>query len=327
MADIGGGRKVLIIDDSKFDVMLLADVLRNMGFIPICSNTSREGVMVAEEELPSIVLLDIVMPDIDGIETIKLLHQKKNPMEMPVIMVTSLDKPEYVKAALDAGAVDYVKKPFSEMELVARVRAALRQKQLYEELKQMNERLTKLAVTDGLTGVYNHMYLMEKLKEQFHISSRYGHCFSFVMLDIDFFKKVNDRYGHSVGDCVLKGVSKSMKESVRSADIVGRYGGEEFSVIMPMVNAEGACVASERIRKSIGEEEFICGEGRDVEGVKITVSIGVSSCPDGHIGGYSEMVVAADKALYEAKRSGRNRVYCFREGNIKEFKLNGGNEL
>ncbi len=327
MAGIGEGRKVLIIDDSKFDSAVLANVLRNMGFAPICSNTSREGLSLAEKELPSIVLLDIVMPDVDGIETVKLLHRKKNPMEMPVIMVTSLDKPEYVEAALDAGAVDYVKKPFSEIELVARVRAALRQKQLYEELKQMNERLTEMAITDGLTGIYNHMYLIEELKEQFHISLRYGHCFSFVMLDIDFFKMVNDRFGHSAGDCVLRGVSESIKESVRSADIVGRYGGEEFSVIMPMVDLKGACVASERIRKLIEEKEFVCRGGKDTVSVKVTVSVGVSSYPDSHVGNYSEMIVAADNALYGAKRAGRNKVYCFIEGTIKEFKLNGGSYL
>ena len=301
--------KILIVDDSKLSVRILSDILKNMGYDVVSAYSAKEALSMATSERPSLILLDIVLPDMDGIEVVSLVSKRENTKDIPVIMVTSLEQPEYLKAALDAGAMDYVRKPFSEVELTARVNSALRQKELYDKLK-------KMAVTDSLTSLYNHAYLVSKLERRVKESKRYDNPVSFIMMDIDHFKNVNDTYGHSAGDCVLVGVSDVIKSLVRDVDIVSRYGGEEFSVVLPFISLDKTCIVAERIRKNIEIHEFVCG---DYSGnISITISIGVSSYPDVGIKGHKDLIIMADKALYEAKSSGRNRTIYFKDGNFYE---------
>jgi diguanylate cyclase (GGDEF)-like protein len=219
-------------------------------------------------------------------------------------MLTGEDEQEDKVEGLELGADDYITKPFQYPELLARIRAGKRIVDLQKELVETNRRLELLSVTDGLTKLHNHRYFQDELARAFEESQRYARPLSLAMIDIDFFKKVNDTYGHAVGDDVLKCAARLFAESVRSTDLVARYGGEEFAVMMPETSLDDGCVFAEKIRSLIEATALDTQAGP----VPATVSIGVASVPHSRIHTAKELIVAADKALYRAKRAGRNQV-------------------
>jgi diguanylate cyclase (GGDEF)-like protein len=254
-----------------------------------------EALEKAGAFLPDLVLLDVDMPDLSGMEVIRRLKSEMRTMSIPVIFLTGSDSPEAKVKGFELGAVDYVTKPFDPTELRARVRATLRTKYLMDLLSQK-------AMIDGLTGTWNRAYFDERLPAEVSLSRRTGNQVSLVMLDIDHFKEVNDTYGHPFGDDVLRAVARALGARVRVSDVVCRFGGEEFAIILPNTDAPRATMLAEDLRLLISEMVILCGKTL----VPVTASLGVSDL--GRDQEASEMIKAADGAMYASKRSGRNRV-------------------
>jgi len=206
--------------------------------------------------------------------------------------------------SLELGANDYVIKPFDSSELLARVKVHGKIKRLQDELREKNRRLEELSNTDGLTKLYNRRYFMELFELEFERSKRYGSNLGFIMIDIDHFKEFNDTYGHLLGDRILVEVARILKGNLRINDQIGRYGGEEFALMMPETDLSGALVVAERHRRWI--DEFMMRE-EDKE-LRITISLGVASFPEMKADTLDDLVKLADDALLEAKREGRNRI-------------------
>lgn len=233
--------KILIVDDNQKNIRLLKDILEDENFIVFTADNGLPVLEMTQSIKPDAVLLDIMMPNMDGFEVCKLLKNNYEVKDIPVIMVTAKTEANDLKKALELGAFDYIKKPIDEIEVIARVQSALR-------FKQQQDKLRELASIDGLTGIFNHALLIELFEKELKKQERNSSNISFVMLDIDYFKKVNDTYGHTTGDFILKELSNILSSSTRSGDIVGRYGGEEFSIVLPETNKENAYQLCEKIR-------------------------------------------------------------------------------
>jgi diguanylate cyclase (GGDEF)-like protein len=215
-------------------------------------------------------------------------------------------------ASLEWGADAALGWPTDEKEILAWTRALLRLRQRFQRMSDKQRELEELSRTDGLTGLLNHRRLQERLYEEFRRAQRHGDGLSLLMLDLDYFKELNDRCGHQVGDRVLKDISKVIVASVRETDLCARYGGEEFAVLLPRTQLNGALSVAERIWKG--------ASAKPIEGQKVTVSIGVACCPSGTLKTPELLVRAADEALYRAKREGRDRICIDREGAASPLK-------
>lgn len=289
--------KVLIVDDNANNVRLLTEILEDEGYEVFALDNGLPVIDTAEVLKPDIILLDIMMPHMDGFQVCQLLKSNPELKEIPVIMVTAKTEGADIKRALELGSFDYIKKPFDEIEVIARIQSALRYREQQNILKEM-------ATRDSLTRLYNHSLLMELLEKELAKSARDNTGLAFIMLDIDHFKKVNDTYGHLVGDGVLKELASLLISSSRTGDIVGRYGGEEFGIVLPQIDLGGTRTLCERLREKIAVHQF----PRDEDCINITISIGVSFKEPGQSLTGKDMVKIADEALYKAKHSGRNRV-------------------
>ena len=273
-----------------------------------------EALTQVERYCPALILLDVMMPKMDGFEACKLLKSSVKTRYIPIIMVTALNEIEDKIKGIEAGADDFITKPFNKLELLARVKSLLRIKslhdQLQEKIKQLEdakEKLRELAVTDGLTGLFNYRYFKEYLELELKRAKRHRSDISLIMLDIDYFKIYNDTNGHLAGDEVLKSLAKLYTSNLRSIDIAARYGGEEFAFVLPETNKGAANFVAEKIRKLVENEIFEFEEKQPQK--KITVSIGVASFPQNGES-FEELVQSADKRLYIAKSAGRNKVVC-----------------
>ena len=296
--------RIAVVDDDAAIRRLMKLYLTRAGYSNIEIPTGEEARRQLNEVDWDIAILDRRLPDMDGV---LLCHElKSNPAFKTryVIMLTGESEQEDKVQGLDLGADDYITKPFQAAELLARIRAAKRIVDLQKELVESNKRLEMLSITDGLTKLYNHRYLQDELARAFDESMRYQRPLSFAIIDLDFFKKVNDTYGHAVGDEVLKAVSKMFQDSIRSTDLAARYGGEEFAVMMPETDLADAMIFAEKIRTMVESTPIETQAGT----IATTVSIGVSTIPHTRIHAAQELVVAADQALYRAKKSGRNQV-------------------
>jgi diguanylate cyclase (GGDEF)-like protein len=293
-----------IVDDDAAIRRLVRLFLARAGYDTIECTTGGE----ARQKLTAIpwdlAILDRKLPDMDGLELCAELKSKAEFRSRYIIMLTGEADQEDKIEGLELGADDYITKPFNYPELLARVRAGKRIVDLQKELMETNRRLELLSITDGLTKLNNHRHFQDELARAFEESQRYDRPLSLAMIDIDFFKKVNDTYGHAVGDEVLKAVSRLYKDSVRSTDLVARYGGEEFAVMMPETELNDGASFAEKIRSLIESTAIDTQAGP----LKVTVSIGVASVPLSRVQNSKELIVAADKALYRAKKGGRNQV-------------------
>lgn len=290
-------RKVLIADDNQLNLRLLEDILADENFIVYKTDNGLPVLEMVRELKPDVVLLDIMMPGLDGLEVCKLLKGDSDIKNIPVIMVTAKTDGNDLKVALDNGAFDYIKKPVDEIEVIARVQSAIR-------FKDQQDQLMECATKDSLTGLFNHALLMELLEKELSKQQREAGNIAFVMLDVDYFKVVNDTYGHMAGNLVLKELSEIFMSSVRLGDIAGRYGGEEFGMVVSNTKKDAVISLCERIRKNVEDYDFDIGN----KTIKITISMGIyfkSAEEDIHA---VDMVQKADEALYRAKHSGRNRV-------------------
>lgn len=263
-----------------------------------------EGFKILLNKSIDLILCDIEMPGIDGLKFLGMKRAKPEYNDIPVIMLTGIGDVRLKVQSLEMGASDYVTKPFDPAELIARVKVHLKIKQLQDELRKTVKEKEELSNTDGLTRIYNRRYFMELFDLEFQRAWRYQSNLSFIMIDVDHFKTFNDTYGHLLGDRILAEVSKLFKDNLRRHDQIGRYGGEEFALMMPETDLEGALVVAERHRKRI--EDFALYENG--EPLKVTISLGVASFPNPHVKKLDDLIRLADDALLDSKRQGRNRI-------------------
>jgi diguanylate cyclase (GGDEF)-like protein len=293
---------IFIVDDSALSRNGLSRLLEAEGHKVICLAESEGAADMIEEAGPDLLLLDVVMPKISGIELLGDLKRREAMATMPVIMVTAKTEAEDLRQALDAGAFDYVRKPFDPVEVLARVRSALR-------THDYMERLVYLAERDGLTGLLNHATILRELELSLSSLSEPGSCLSAVMCDIDFFKRVNDDYGHQAGDAVLSGLGQLLSSSLGATGQAGRYGGEEFLIVLGGFDPAMARRWAESLRAYVESREWE-GAGKKL---KFTMSFGIAyrEAGQGEAEGKSssrEILSEADGRLYAAKKAGRNRV-------------------
>jgi diguanylate cyclase (GGDEF)-like protein len=300
--------RVAIVDDDRAIRRLVRLYLTRAGYEVVEFATGKQARGELVQLTWDLAILDRRLPDMDGVV---LCHQLKANPELRsryVIMLTGEDEAEDKILGFDLGADDYITKPFQPQELLARIRAAKRIIDLQKELLESNRRLELLSITDGLTKLHNHRYFQDELARAFEESQRYHRPLSLVMADIDFFKKINDTHGHACGDEVLKAISGIFQQSIRSTDLAARYGGEEFAVMLPETNLEDAIAFAEKLR-SIAETTAIPTQAGPLH---LTISMGVASVPHSRVHSAKGLVVTADKALYRAKKNGRNQVQAER---------------
>ncbi len=319
--DTTSKKRILVVDDHEDNVEVLRARLEARGYEVEGATNGQEALDTVGRWCPDLILLDVMMPDMDGLEVVKRLKADRNLPFIPVIMQTALDSTERMVAGLEAGADDYVTKPINFQELEARVRSLLRIKKLQQEvadrekeLSQMNDKLLHISLTDGLTGVDNRRALEQRLHEMFEHSLRLHEPVACVMCDIDHFKRVNDTYGHAAGDAILKQFAEILKQEAREIDRVGRYGGEEFLLLLPGTVLDSAVTFAERLRQRVADNTFSFEGGT----LNKTVSLGVASWPHPRISGREALLKAADDALYVAKEMGRNRVVRFDSAEFNE---------
>jgi len=275
-------KRILVVDDHEDNVEVLRARLEARGYDVKGANDGQAALDVVDHWLPDLILLDVMMPKVDGLEVVRRIKANESLPFIPVIMQTALDSTERMVAGFEAGADDYVTKPINFAELEARVKSLLRIKALQEalaererELSEMNDKLLQISLTDGLTGIDNRRSLEGKLHQMFEHSYRLHEPIACVMCDIDHFKKVNDTYGHQAGDEVLKAVAQILKGEAREIDSVGRFGGEEFLLLLPGTVLDAAVTFAERLRERVAEHTFSYDGGT----LKRTMSFGVASWP------------------------------------------------
>lgn len=325
------GRSNLPLSEDKPSILLVEHddtireavsvILKEAGLDCQAVSSPPEALQMVRKDTFHIIITDLNLPKMDGTELIEKVRELLP--DVKAIIMTGAPTMESAVVAVKRSIFDYIIKPFRAEDMLHRVRdawqkhrqAALIKELLQDlqvtnaELKKANNRLSMLSVTDGLTSLYNHRFLMECLKNEHKKVLRYKHPISILFLDIDGFKHINDTYGYSVGDAVLVELAKVVKGQLREVDVVGRYGGKEFCVIMPHTPFSGAKMAGERLVEVVARHNFSpSGKALDV-----TVSIGIASTSDVSVNSAGVMLEHADEALYVAKRRGKNQVCCWEE--------------
>lgn len=310
----GDAPTILIVDDHEDNVEVLRARLEAWGYRTATAMDGETALLQAAKVRPDLLLLDVMMPQIDGYEVARRLKADDELKYIPIIMQTALDSTEDKVEGLESGADDYIAKPIDFAELKARVRSMLRIRALQTELRRreaelsdFNHRLRVMAETDGLTGLDNRRHIEERLQEFFHHADRLNEPLSVVMCDLDKFKSVNDTYGHQAGDAVLQQFAAILKATAREIDRVGRYGGEEFLCLLPGTVLDAAVTFAERVRKEVEGHAFTFDGGT----LHRTASFGVAGWPHPSVTSPDALVKAADDALYVAKETGRNKVVRF----------------
>lgn len=304
--------KILVVDDIPVNIQLLDKQLSSSGFNIVIARNGEEALTQVDAEKPDLVLLDVMMPKLDGFETCRILKSNNKTNYIPVIMVTALNEMEDKIKGVEAGADDFITKPFNKHELLVRVKSLLRIKRLHDQLQekvdlleQAKERLRELAITDGLTGIYNHRYFKQFLAKEIIRTNRHNTKVSLAMIDIDHFKHYNDSHGHVAGDKILQQMAKLMAQNLRSIDVAARYGGEEFVAVLPQTDAHAAKIVAEKLRMLIENSQFEKEESQPNS--KITISVGIATYPD-NSKDLEGLINSADQRLYAAKAQGRNKV-------------------
>ncbi|MBI4408196.1 MAG: diguanylate cyclase [Gemmatimonadetes bacterium] len=302
--------RILVVDDVKDNVEIIAAQLRFRGYHVEAASRGEQALERVREDPPDLILLDVVLPDIHGYEVARRIKSDESLPFIPIILVTARDSTEDKVAGLDAGADDYLTKPIAFSELEARVRSMLRIKRLQDELEQKNRELAHLSISDGLTGLYNYRHIHDLVQEEFERARRTAEPVTVAMLDLDHFKAVNDTYGHQAGDRVLQQMAEILRRTAREIDKLGRYGGEEFIVLLPETEIEEATVFVERVRRQVSRHRFDIDRK---EPLRMTVSAGIAAYPHSRVHSADALIHLADEALYAAKARGRNRVIRFDE--------------
>lgn len=308
---------ILLVDDKKENLLALEAILKTPGLniSTALSGNSALGLMLEHDF--AVVILDVRMPEMDGFEVAELMRKSEKTKFIPIIFVTAFSTDEnYIFKGYETGAVDYLFKPLDPVILKSKVNIFLEldknKKELEEskrKIEKQNERLKELSITDGLTGLYNHRHFQNMLKREFAMVRRSSSDLSCFMIDLDYFKDVNDTFGHTFGDFVLQRFARLLKDAVRETDILARYGGEEFALLLPHTSLEGALVLAEKFRKKAETSVY----ESDGHSKRVTASVGVASYRTHHPSASSDLVTFADQALYRAKAEGRNQVRFYNQ--------------
>ncbi|HEX8140653.1 MAG TPA: diguanylate cyclase [Pyrinomonadaceae bacterium] len=300
---------ILVADDEPINRTLIQRRLERAGYFVLVAENGREAVEAATSSSPDLIILDVMMPLMDGLTACRLIKENVATRDIPVIFLSARDETDVKVSGLALGANDYISKPFKAEELLARVEVAMRMKRERDRLRLSAEeaRVTaeiaqERAMTDALTGLLNRYGLQRVLAHEYAEARRYARPLSCLMIDLDNFKTINDTFGHATGDAALKQVGVILTGVVRRSDMVSRYGGDEFLVLLPETDLEGAEALAEKVLASAARQEF--GDTRPR--FQLTLSIGAATLSEEESG--NDMIARADMALYEAKEQGRNRV-------------------
>jgi diguanylate cyclase (GGDEF)-like protein len=295
------GATVLVVDDSLVIRAVVRLSLEEAGYTVVEADSGLAAVDACRRCTPDVVLLDIEMPGMDGHEVLAMLKVDDDLKDVPVVFLTGRTGVDDLVSGMHGGAHDYLKKPFEPAELLARVGAAANVKRLQDELRRRNVELEHLSRTDLLTGLHNRRHFEDELARAHSAAIRHDEPFAVVLLDIDHFKRVNDTYGHAVGDDVLREFARRLADELRLQDTACRWGGEEFVILLPRTDIIGAAEVAERVRTSIGAAVL-----SDEYTIRVTVSGG---CAEGPAASVDEVLREADQQLYRAKNAGRDQIH------------------
>lgn len=308
--------KALVVEDDLSTRLLIKKIAESEGYEVIEAENGYEGWRIFQKEKDNIyiILLDWMMPKMDGMKLCRQIRKAFSTHYIYILLLTSKRNIEAIVEGLETGGDDYMTKPFSRRELVARIRVAERVAVLERKLSEANSKLHVLATTDPLTGILNRREFLKRLQDEIYRVSREKKFYNLIILDIDHFKRVNDTMGHTAGDMVLIEITNRIRTELRPYDLIGRFGGEEFLIGIPMANNEIGRNIAERIRTSICNKPFHAGN----EKLDITASLGLTSViPTGNkksmLNLLEDMIEKADSSLYRAKNEGRNRVIVYGE--------------
>ncbi|HVG38602.1 MAG TPA: diguanylate cyclase [Pyrinomonadaceae bacterium] len=300
---------ILFADDEEVNRTLIKRRLSRAGYEVITATNGAEAVEQAQRRAPDLVVLDLMMPVMDGQQACRLLKADGATKDLPVIILSARDETEVKVKCLTIGANDYVSKPFRVEELIARIEVAIRLKRERDSLRASADEAQARAdaayektLLDALTGLLNRHGLQRALARELSGARRYGRALSCLMFDIDHFKKINDTLGHPTGDLAITQFASALQETMRGSDIVCRYGGEEFLALLPETNLTGAATLAEKVRAAVAAGTF----GEEGNNFSVTISVGVAELQGEESG--NDMIARADTALYRAKQMGRNRV-------------------
>lgn len=307
--DKGGPPRLLIVDDNPRNLQVLGTILKREGYELIVAVDGKQALNAVIRTRPDLILMDVMMPVMDGFEACRRLKSDSAYRDIPLIFLSARGETDDLLRGFEVGAVDYVTKPFNRGELLARVRThvELRRSRMaletaYAELSAAHRELERAARTDPLTGLFNRREMMERIAGEIGRFHRKGTPFSVALTDIDDFKLFNDRYGHACGDRVLIAVADRMRDRVRRQDVVGRWGGEEFLVLLTDTEQEGAVAAGEKLRRAVRSATVSWGN----ETLSVRLTVGVSEFRNGMDA--DSCLREADERLYWGKAAGKNRV-------------------
>jgi diguanylate cyclase (GGDEF)-like protein len=286
-------KRILVVDDEKDLLKVLNMRLSSAGYEVFEKADGAGAFKAARELMPDLILLDVLLPDIDGKRIKSKLNEDESTARIPVIFLSAKSETTDKIEGLQLGADDYITKPFDSEELLARIKAALDKRDFYE----------KISMTDGLTALPNTAYFNKQFSLFFNIAKRYKKPFSLIIVDVDDLKSINDMNGHMAGDLILKEFAQIAKKCFRSADIIARYGGDEFTVIMPETNCEQAAISINRLKQNINSANPI--QYADTANITFSVSAGCATYEERFVSA-KEIFELADKALYENKKSSKN---------------------
>ena len=298
---------ILLVEDQEKDIRLIQNFLKGETYQLEEVKTGEEALSFVLRQKVDLILLDIMLPGMDGFEVVRRLKDSEAAKNIQIVAITSLQDMQSKIKGIELGADDYLIKPVNKHELKARVRALVKKKAYLDTLHDSYETAVHSAITDKLTGLYNRAFFEHFLGLELKRADRQKVPVALIMMDIDDFKECNDNLGHLVGDEVLRELGKLIKAGVREIDLAARYGGEEFVLVMPNTDRSGALVVAERIRKAVSEHEFLPDTILPIQ--KISVSMGISIYPLEAATG-KDLIKKADDLLYKAKDEGKNRV-CF----------------
>jgi two-component system, cell cycle response regulator len=294
--------KVLVAEDEPVSRLRLQAFLSKWGYTVLAAPDGAEALRIFEQEHPRLVILDRMMPHVDGLDVCRTIRRLGPEPYVYVILLTAQDESDQIVEGFQAGADDYITKPFAVQELEARVRTGARIAELQEQLISARERLRIEATHDSLTGLLNRAAFFDGFHKEVTRARRYKTPLALIMADIDHFKAINDRHGHPIGDAVLRETARRLRGSTRASDVIGRYGGEEFVVAAPDCDMRDALALAERFRTCICSLPIPANDGE----VLVTMSLGVAATCD--MDEADRLVQVADEALYRAKHAGRNKV-------------------
>ncbi len=302
------------MDDNPDNRELLRLRLTRLGYRVTAASSGEQMLKLLEKDgPPDLVLLDLMMPGIGGMQALILMREKKEWRDVPTIVISALEASQTISEALRAGANDYVTKPISFDVLLARIETQLRMAEALATIRAQRDMLQSLALLDPLTDVYNRRAFEQRLADELSRAQRFSRPLSLIFFDLDHFKRVNDTWGHTVGDEVLREFARLLQETLRAMDVVARYGGEEFCVIMPETEGNDAFRVGERVRQRLANSRMRVNDHE----ICLTVSGGVAQAT-GRENTPQELIEKADQALYRAKQAGRNRIELYTDSSNPE---------